>query len=139
MRIDDDPERIPPPYEAAGKLRIVPENGVRADEDRVMERSQAVGELARRGRADPARMSGSRRDSAVESLGELQGDVGESGPDIFEEDLVEFPAGFIENPNRRFDSVLPEGFDALPGDERVGIGDTDYHSAGPAGGPPGSR
>ena len=88
LRIDDDPEGISSPDEAAGQLRVVLQDGARPDEDRVMEAPQPVGETERRGGADPAGMAGGGGDPAVEGLGELQGDEGDAGPDVFEEDLV---------------------------------------------------
>ena len=66
---------------------------------------------------------------AVEGLGELQGDIGKAGPDVFEEDPVDLPAGLLEDADLRFDAALLQGLDAPPGDEGVGIDGADDHAA----------
>ncbi len=134
LRIDDDPEGISAPDKAAGELRIVRKDGARADEDRVVDAPQPVGETERRGRADPARVAGGGRDPAVEGLGELQGDEGEAGPDVFEEDLVASRRqASSRTPTFVSIPLLSEGLDALPGDEWVGIDGADDDAAGTAG------
>ena len=127
--IDDDPEGIPAPDKAAGELRVVRKDGARADEDRVVDRPQPVGETEGRGRADPARVARGGGNPAVEGLGELQGDIGKAGPDVFEEDPVALPAGLLEDADLRFDAALSEDLDAPPGDEGVGIDGADDHAA----------
>ncbi len=98
-----------------------------------MDAPQPVGETERSRGTDPAGVAGGRGDPAVEGLGEFEGDKGDAGPDVFEEDLVELPAGLLENPDLRFDAVPFEGLDALSGDEGVGIGRPDDDAAGTAG------
>ena len=97
-----------------------------------MDRPQTVGEAKRRGRADPARVARGGGNPAVEGLCELEGDIGKAGTDVFEKDSVALPAGLLEEADLCFDAALPEGLDAPPGDEGVGIDGADDHAAGAA-------
>jgi len=95
--------------------------------------SEAVGEAQRRRRADPAGEAVDGSDPAVEGLGELEGDEGETRADVFEEDLVEPFAGLAENAEGGVDALGLQGLKTAAGDPGVRIDRPDDDPGGPAG------
>ncbi len=125
FRIHNHPQGVASSDEAAGEFRVILHDGTRAHEDGLVKAPQAMCKDTGRLRADPPGMPCGGGDLPVDGLGEFQRDIGDPGPDVLEEDLVDLPALIFEHAHAGFDSVPLERCNSPTRDERVGVDGSD--------------
>ncbi len=134
MRVEHDANRLPgvcAPL-AGGQLRVVLDDSVDADQDRVVHVAQAMCVMPRGLAGDPARLAGGRRDLAVERHRVLRGYERLPRSPVPGVELVQAVGLRREDANGHLDAGSLQPGDARTADPRVGIDRRRDHGAGDA-------